>query len=73
MAILSGLILLAFGISLAVAWFDAFLIALKGLFVLLLLCGGAVQIIIGYAARKAAREYALGVAEQVEEQAKDRQ
>ena len=66
MAILTGIILLAFGLSLAVVWFDAFIIALKGLFVLLLLVGGGVQILIGYAARKAAREYSVGVGESQE-------
>jgi hypothetical protein len=62
MAILCGLVLLAFGISLAVVWFDALLIVLKGVLVLLLLLGGAFQILIGYAARKAAREYTAGIA-----------
>ena len=63
MAILSGLVLLACGISLAVVWFDAFLFALKGLLVIFLLLGGAFQILVGYAARKAAREYAVGIGE----------
>ena len=48
---------MALGISLAVAWLEAFLIALKGIVVLSLLAWGAIFVLVGYSEMKARREF----------------
>jgi hypothetical protein len=57
MPLLLGFIFLALGISLLVAWFEAFLIALKGILVLSLLVWGAIFVLVGYSEMKARREF----------------
>lgn len=57
MAILVAIILLALGLSLAVAWNAAVVLVLQGLAPLLLVFFGAIFLLVGYSERKAAREY----------------
>jgi hypothetical protein len=58
MAIITGLILLALGISLLVVWWSpAFIAALQVLVVLTLLFWGMISVLVGYSEKKAAREY----------------
>ena len=62
MAIWIGLIFLALGISLAVIWWNTFVLALQGIVVLALLLGGVIAVLVGYSEIKAAREYREAVA-----------
>jgi ABC-type siderophore export system fused ATPase/permease subunit len=58
MPLLIGIICLALGISLAVAWWSpAFVAALQVLLVVVLLLWGAISTLVGYSALKAAREF----------------
>ena len=58
MPLIIGLIALALGISLTVAWWSAaFVAALQVLFVVSLLFWGLVLVLVGYSEMKAAREY----------------
>ena len=57
MVILVGIILLALGISLCVAWSGAVLLVLKGVVPLTLLFFGALFLLVGYSERKGAREF----------------
>lgn len=50
---------MALGISLLVAWFEAFFIALKGILVLSLLFCGAIFVLVGYSEMKARREFEI--------------
>ena len=63
MVLLTGIILLALGVSLCVVWWSpAFVAALQVLIALSLLLWGAIFSLVGYSAMKARREYetALG-------------
>lgn len=60
---LIGIILLALGLSLAVAWHAAFLLVLKALLALGLLFFGLLFLLIGYSERKAARDFARATGE----------
>jgi hypothetical protein len=58
MAIITGLILLALGISLLVVWWSpAFVATLQVMLVLTLLFWGIISVLVGYSEKKAAREY----------------
>lgn len=57
MALLFGIIFLALGLSLAVAWHTALVQVLQGLVPLFLLFIGAIFLLVGYSERKARREY----------------
>lgn len=63
MVLLIGIILLALGISLAVAWSHAFLIALQGLVAIGCLLVGIIFLLVGYSEMKARREYNTAVSE----------
>jgi len=58
MAIISGLILLALAICLAVFWSEAVLMVLQGALVIALFLAGFVTTMVGYSRKKAEREYA---------------
>jgi hypothetical protein len=57
MVLLIGIIFLALGLSLAVAWHVAFVQVLQGLTPLFLLFMGSIFLMVGYSERKARREY----------------
>ena len=57
MVLLIGIICLALGLSLAVAWNAAFVEVLQGLVPLFLLFLGTIFLLVGYSERKARREY----------------
>ncbi len=61
--LLFGIILLALAVSLAVAWWPAFLLALQGIVVVSLFFWGAILLLVGYSEQKAAREFAKAVSE----------
>jgi uncharacterized SAM-binding protein YcdF (DUF218 family) len=61
MALLLAIILLALGLSLAVVWNTAFLIALQGLIPLTLIFFGFIFLVVGYSERKARREYDVAI------------
>jgi hypothetical protein len=61
--LLIGIVFLALGISLAVAWWPAFLLALQGIVVLSLFFWGAILLLVGYSEQKAAREFVKAVSE----------
>lgn len=75
--LLIGIVLLALGLSLAVAWWPALLLALQGIAVLSLFFWGAILLLVGYSEQKAAREFAKAVGESpqdesLEQDAQDR-
>lgn len=63
MVIVVGIILLALGICLAVAWLPQFLMALQGIVALTLLAWGCIAILVGYSEMKARREYSAAIRE----------
>jgi ABC-type transport system involved in cytochrome bd biosynthesis fused ATPase/permease subunit len=65
MPLLIGIICLALGVSLAVAWWSpAFVAALQVLLVVVLLLWGAISTLVGYSALKARREYDESIAQE---------
>ncbi len=66
MPIIIGVVLLALGISLAVAWWPQLIVALQGGLVLTLLFCGAVLLLVGYSEMKARREYASAINDDTE-------
>jgi hypothetical protein len=64
MPLLIGIICLALGVSLAVAWWSAaFVAALQVLLVVALLLWGLISTFVGYSALKAGREYDEGASQ----------
>ncbi len=68
MPLLIGIVCLALGLSLAVAWWSpAFVAALQVLLVVVLLLWGAISTLVGYSALKAGREYQESVNQEPDE------